>query len=359
VKVLLAEDDSASRILFSRWLAKWGYQVTAVGDGEAALEALRTDEGLRLCVMDWMMPGLDGIDVCRAIRARSEPYTYVILLTGKTNKEDVVRGLEAGADDYIVKPCHALELEVRLRAGRRVLELQEALIASREALRREAMHDALTGLLNRTALLDHMGRELGRVAEHGGALCAIMVDVDHFKSINDEHGHLVGDSVLRMLARRFEGVLRTYDAAGRFGGEEFLLALPDCDARYGQAVAERLRREIESRPVRTRQGDVQVTASFGVASAEPGSPVAAESLIRAADAAMYRAKFTGRNRVCVAEPGDWESPVVSTRSESMAALAGLAATLDGAPSAEAGVVGGAVARGPVDEDAQAAPKSVA
>ncbi|MCD6043133.1 MAG: diguanylate cyclase, partial [Burkholderiales bacterium] len=358
VKVLLAEDDSASRILFSRWLAKWGYQVTAVGDGEAALEALRADQGLRLCVMDWMMPGLDGIDVCRAIRGRSEPYTYVILLTGKTNKDDVVRGLEAGADDYIVKPCNALELEVRLRAGRRVLELQEALITSREALRREAMHDALTGLLNRTALLEHMGRELGRVSEHRGSLCAIMVDVDHFKSINDEHGHLVGDSVLRMLARRFEGVLRTYDAAGRFGGEEFLLALPDCDAHYGQAVAERLRKEIESRPVRTRQGDVQVTASFGVAAATPGNQVEVEGLIRAADAAMYRAKFTGRNRVCAAEPGDWESPVVSTRSESMAALAGLASRLEGAASAEAGA-GGAASRGQSDESEQAAPISVA
>ncbi len=328
--------------------------MTAVGDGYAALEALRTDPGLRLCLMDWMMPGLDGIDVCRAVRARSEPYTYVILLTGKTNKEDVVRGLEAGADDYIAKPCHALELEVRLRAGRRVLELQEALIASREELRREAMHDALTGLLNRTALLDHMERELGRVAQ-GGSLCAIMVDVDRFKSINDEHGHLVGDSVLRMLARRFESVLRSYDAAGRFGGEEFLLALPDCDARYGQAVAERLRKEIESRPVRTRQGEVQVTASFGVASAERDSGVSAENLIRAADAAMYRAKFTGRNRVCQAEPGDWEPPAVSARSQSMAVLAGLASEV---PSAEpAAAVGGGAGAG--EEDALTAPSSVA
>ncbi len=320
MKVLLAEDDPAARILFSRWLTKWGYQVTAVGDGLSALEALRDDQGLRLCVVDWMMPGLDGVDVCRAIRARSEPYAYVILLTGKTEKEDVVRGLDAGADDYIAKPCHALELEVRLRAGRRVLDLQEALIASREALRREAMHDALTGLLNRTALLEHLERELLRVARQSGSLCAIMIDVDHFKSINDEHGHLVGDSVLRMLARRFGGVLRTYDAAGRFGGEEFLLVLPDCDARYGQAVAERLRREIAGRPVRTQRGDIQVTASLGVAAAEPSRHASAEMLLRAADLAMYRAKFDGRNRTCLAEAGDWVPPVASERSRPAASL---------------------------------------
>jgi diguanylate cyclase (GGDEF)-like protein len=358
VKVLLAEDDSASRMLFSRWLAKWGYQVTAVGDGQAALEALRADEGLRLCVMDWMMPGLDGIDVCRAIRERTEPYTYVILLTGKTNKEDVVLGLEAGADDYIVKPCNALELEVRLRAGRRVLDLQEALIASREELRREAMHDALTGLLNRSAFLDHIGHELGRVAKQGAKLCAVMIDVDHFKNINDEHGHLVGDSVLRMLARRFEGVLRTYDAAGRFGGEEFLLALLDCDARDGLAVAERLRQEIASRPVRTRQGEVQVTASFGVASVQAGEVVTAERLLRAADAAMYRAKFTGRNRVCLAEAGDWEGPLVSTRSQALAGLAGRAAAPNGVGSTKA-AAGGAGSHHELDDEVASAPGSVA
>ncbi len=314
MKVLLAEDDPAARLLFSRWLTQWGYEVVAVGDGLAALDALQADPALRLCVIDWIMPGLDGIEVCRAIRARSAPYVYTILLTGKTDKQDVVRGLDAGADDYIVKPCHGLELEVRLRAGKRVVELQEELIASREALRREAMHDALTGLLNRAALLEHLGRELLRVERSKGSLCAIMIDVDCFKRINDEHGHLVGDKVLGMVARRFESVLRTYDAAGRFGGEEFVMVLPDCDARYGEGVAERLRHEIEARPVKTTDGDVFVSASFGVASTEQCREASPPMLLRAADAALYRAKAAGRNRVCRAELGDWIPPVASSRS---------------------------------------------
>lgn len=338
MKVLLAEDDPAARLLFSRWLARWDYQVTAVGDGLSALEALRADPTLRLCMVDWMMPGLDGIDVCRAIRERAEPYVYTILLTGRGDKEDVVRGLAAGADDYIVKPCHGLELEVRLRAGRRVVELQEELIASREALRREAMHDALTGLLNRAALLEHLGRELVRVQRQGSSLCCIMIDVDSFKGVNDEYGHLVGDKVLGMIARRFEGALRNYDAVGRFGGEEFVMVLPDCDARYGEGVAERLRAEIEARPVETPQGSICVTASFGVASTEQHGEATSQALLRAADAALYRAKDGGRNRVCFAEPSDW-APAVSRTSRAQPEAAKAApheAQSDVAPPSAAG-----------------------
>lgn len=306
MRLLLADDDPVDRAILTRWLRRWGYEVHAVADGVEALAALQMDPSIRICVVDWVMPKLDGVGVCRAIRERQqESYVYTILLTAKTQKEDVVRGIEAGADDYIVKPCNPLELEVRLRAGRRVVELQQDLIQSREALRTEAMHDFLTGLLNRAALFEHLDKELVRVQRTGGSLCVIMMDVDYFKAINDEHGHLVGDTVLRDLARRFEGVLRTYDAVGRFGGEEFLMVLANCDSTYGQAVAERLRSHLASKKVRIDGEELPVTVSFGVAATESRRHVNSEALIRAADSALYRAKATGRDRVCVARSSDW------------------------------------------------------
>lgn len=309
MRLLLADDDPVDRAILTRWLSRWGYEVCAVTDGAEALAALEQDPTIRICVVDWVMPHLDGVEVCRAIRERQqENYVYTILLTAKTQKEDVVRGIEAGADDYIIKPCNPLELEVRLRAGRRVVELQQDLIRSREALRKEAMHDCLTGLLNRAALFEHLDKELVRVQRTGGSLCVIMIDVDFFKAINDEYGHLVGDSVLRDLARRFEAVLRTYDAVGRFGGEEFLMVLANCDSTYGEAVAERLRKHLASHGVRINDQELPVTVSFGVAATESRRHVDSESLIRAADAALYRAKATGRDRVCVAKSADWHMP---------------------------------------------------
>lgn len=314
MRILLADDDPVDRAILTRWLERWGYDVTAVGDGEQALAALDEYPSIGICVVDWVMPKLDGVEVCRAIRSRQQDsYVYTILLTGKTHKEDVVRGIEAGADDYIVKPCNPLELEVRIRAGRRLIDLQRDLIVSREALRQEAMRDPLTGLLNRSALFDHLSKELVRVQRNGGSLCVIMIDVDFFKAVNDEHGHLAGDTVLRDLAKRFEGVLRPYDAVGRFGGEEFLMVLSDCDSAYGQAVAERLRGHLAAQKVRIHGVEVPVTASFGVAATENRRHFDAESLIRAADAALYRAKAGGRDRVCIARSADWLAPPPSSR----------------------------------------------
>lgn len=309
MRILLADDDPVDRATLTRWLRRWGYEVSAVSDGVQALEALEQDPSIRICVVDWVMPQVDGVAVCKAIRERQqgqqERYVYTILLTSKTETEDVIRGIEAGADDYIVKPCNPLELEVRLRAGRRVVDLQQDLILSREALRQEARHDPLTGLLNRAALFEHLSKELERAHRTGGSLCVIMIDVDHFKSINDEYGHLAGDTVLRDLARRFEGVLRPYDAVGRFGGEEFLMVLSNCDAEYGDVIGERLRSQLAGQLVRLDGLEVPVTASFGVAATEHRRHVGVEALIRAADNALYRAKAAGRDRVCVAQSVDW------------------------------------------------------
>src|SRR6185295_5091796 len=186
MKILLADDEPIARTMLEHWLAGWGYEVTLARDGESALQALKDDPELRLLVVDWVMPKKDGIEVCKAIRSGpQEPYVYVVLLTAKDDKSDIIAGLDAGADDYLVKPCNPLELKVRLRAGRRVIELQEQLVSARETLRFEAMHDSLTQLLNRRATLEQLDRELVRAARRGAPLTVITADLDHFKAVND------------------------------------------------------------------------------------------------------------------------------------------------------------------------------
>ncbi len=307
MKILLADDEPIARTLLEHWLNGWGYQVTTARDGEAAWNALKADPELRLAIIEWVMPKMDGTHVCRALRQGSqEPYVYVVLLTARDRKDDIVRGLDAGADDYLVKPCNPLELEVRLRAGRRVIELQEQLVRAREALRFEAMHDALTGLLNRRALLSLLDNERSRSSRTGNAMSVIMGDLDRFKSINDSFGHATGDAVLREAAKRMKSSVRAYDSVGRIGGEEFMLILPDCPSRIGMIIAERLRELLAATPIDTPAGPVPVTTSLGVASSEQVNNPLAEDMIRAADSALYRAKHAGRNRALLANASDWE-----------------------------------------------------
>ena len=193
MRVLVADDDPGSRRLMVSKLEKWGYEIVAVADGNEALAALARQDAPPIVLLDWMMPGKSGLEVCREIRAHTkEPYSYIIIVTSKTDKQSVIHGLEAGADDYVSKPFLPQELKVRLRTGRRIIELQHQLIAAREAIREKAMHDPLTGLLNREAILDFLRRELARAEREGGRFGLVMVDLDHFKRVNDERGHLAG-----------------------------------------------------------------------------------------------------------------------------------------------------------------------
>jgi diguanylate cyclase (GGDEF)-like protein len=205
--------------------------------------------------------------------------------------------MEAGADDYVTKPFETKELEVRLRAGRRILDLQADLVKAREALRDQATHDPLTGLWNRYALLDTLKREHSRAGRESTPLAVIMVDLDHFKQVNDTYGHLAGDAVLREAARRMRIHVRSYDHVGRYGGEEFLIVLPGTSEVNAAQLAERLRDAIAREPV-TLAGDlrVAVTASFGVSATDLAAEDQ-ETMIRLADEALYRAKENGRNRV--------------------------------------------------------------
>lgn len=298
--VLIAEDDPMFRCVLENWLRKWNYRVTALENGLDAWSVLQQEDAPQMAILDWMMPGLDGIELCRRIRSQqSGPYKYVLLLTAKGSKEDVVAGLEAGADDYLIKPFDANELRARIRVGKRILELQEALMRVQTELQFESAHDHLTGLWNRGAILGLLQRETQRSVRIGEPLGIMMVDLDHFKQINDTYGHQIGDTVLREVARRMVGSVRNYDHVGRYGGEEFLIVLAECAASSLTATAERMLGNVAERPVETDAGPISVSISIGLVT-EHAAGVAfrkGEELVRAADTALYHAKNKGRNRV--------------------------------------------------------------
>lgn len=302
MKVLVADDDFASRKLLESALSKWGYQVIPVADGDAALAALSGDEAPRLAILDWEMPGKSGVEICLELRARSDgDYVYVLLLTGRTAKEDALSGLDSGADDYLTKPVDPRELKCRLRSGRRIVELQQALREALQTVQHAASHDALTGAPNRAHLLSRLAHEHERSRVDGTRFSVFLLDVDHFKRVNDEHGHGAGDDVLREIAERCRGLVRLHDKFGRYGGEEFLCLLPGAGGHEAVQVAERVRNAIAGAKIRTRAGELSISASIGVATLRPGDTT--ESLVERADVALYRAKNTGRNKTVSAEEG--------------------------------------------------------
>lgn len=308
MQILIAEDDPVSRRILQATLEKWDYQVVAACDGAQAWDLLQAPGAPRLAILDWMMPGLSGPEVCAQVRQQAkEPYTYILLLTARTQKQDLVEGMEAGADDYLTKPFDAQELKVRLRAGTRILDLQVELVAAREALREQATHDPLTCLWNRSSIMEILSRELAKAERHASSVGVIMADLDHFKQINDTFGHQAGDAVLRETARRMQASMRSYDAVGRYGGEEFLIVLPESTDSSALHLAERLRSAIGREPVRLQEGNVAFTISLGVSRSLPGGSVSPDLVVRASDEALYRAKDLGRNRVEWAEPARIES----------------------------------------------------
>ena len=298
MKILVAEDDLVTGRMLQTYLVKWGYEVQIVTDGLQAWRILQQENAPRLALLDWMMPEMDGMSICREVRRLNiQPYIYLILLTARRYQEDVVAGLEAGADEYLTKPFDPYELRARLRAGARIVELQDSLIQAREELRELAMHDPLTHLLNRRAIMDILMAELSRAAREQKPLTVMMVDIDHFKSVNDKFGHPAGDSVLSEVSRRLRGSTRGYDNVGRFGGEEFLVVAPGCDAASGLAQAERLRAVVSSQPITVKDISINATVSVGVATSHELTAQHMETLLSAADKALYRAKENGRNRV--------------------------------------------------------------
>jgi diguanylate cyclase (GGDEF)-like protein len=302
-KVLIADDDATSRLLLGTLLAKWGYEAEVVGDGVEAWLALRKGDAPKLVIIDWMMPGLDGLDVVRELRAGNPgSYTYILMLTSKGRQEDIVAAMDAGVDDYLKKPFGAQELRARLRAGDRILNLEQKLVCALETSEFRATHDFLTGLHNRGAILDLLKRELFRREREQSALGICIVDVDHFKSINDIYGHLAGDEALKRLAVCMTTAVRPYDSVGRYGGEEFLIIAPNCDLEETAKLAERIRQVVAAAEVEIDDRSITITVSLGASAVSQGKGIAtAKALLQAADAALYRAKNTGRNRVEAAD----------------------------------------------------------
>ncbi len=298
MRLLVAEDDRISLLKIVSMLEKWGYDVVACENGLQAWERIQKEDGPNLLLLDWMMPGLNGLDVCRKVRALArEPYCYILLLTSRREKNDIIRGMDAGADDYITKPFSPHELKVRLRAGQRIVDLNRELFETRNALKEQATHDSLTGLFNRPAILEHLTTEMDRRKRQHKNVCVGIMDIDHFKMVNDTYGHHVGDQVLQGTAERIHSALRSYDSFGRYGGEEFLIIMTDCDCEDTTKHFERLRRCLAEKAMQTSKGLVSITSSFGVGVTQPGVDIDPETLIGIADKALYRAKSKGRNRV--------------------------------------------------------------
>ncbi|MFH1113832.1 MAG: diguanylate cyclase [Pseudomonadota bacterium] len=319
MKILIADDHPVTRRLLEAQLTKWGYDVVVCSDGTEAWNVMTSADPPRMAVLDWIMPEISGPVLCRKIREAEadQRYTYVILLTAKNRREDILEGLEAGADDYVVKPFDPNELKVRVRAGARIVELHEKLTEALRVSKYQATHDALTGLWNRDAILGFLRKELARVAREDTTVGVVIGDIDFFKRVNDRYGHLAGDSVLRHVAEKLVSSVRQYDTVGRYGGEEFIMVLPGCDMQTAPQVAERVRVELSKHPARTPEGILPVTMSLGVAVAARGTSTEVDAIVKAADKALYRAKNEGRNRVAAAEedfqwkPNEESKPVKS------------------------------------------------
>ncbi len=298
--ILIAEDDPVSRKLLEKILIKAGNKVVSVENGQKALE-LFNDRFFPIVLTDWMMPEMDGLELCRAIRKNTYPgYVFIILLTAKNSKDDIIRGLRAGADDYLTKPFSHAELIARLNTGKRVLELERSLKDANEEIRVLSITDPLTGTYNRGYMTERFPQEIKRARRYSRALSIILCDIDHFKKVNDTYGHLAGDRVLKDFAQCIRYSIRQdVDWTARYGGEEFLIVLPETDVNGASVMAERLKSELSQRVTETQGKQISITASFGVTGFSPDTPdemISPEAMVSKADKYLYQAKREGRNK---------------------------------------------------------------
>lgn len=297
MKVLIAEDEAISSRALEKSIKDWGYKTVTAKNGKKAWEVIKKDN-IRLAILDWMMPGMNGVELCRKVRQefkeKESKYIYIILLTGRDQQGDIITGLSAGADDYITKPFSFLELKVRLQNGERIIELEDNRL-------KLASYDSLTKLWNRSKILEFFKEELERNRRESQSTGVIMVDIDHFKRINDSYGHFVGDTVLIEVTSRLKNSIRKYDKIGRYGGDEMLIVLPDCNLTNVKKIAERLRRSVAEKKIATDKHVLEVTLSAGGTSSDISPLASRNELIKVSDKALYSAKKKGRNCVLVLE----------------------------------------------------------
>jgi len=296
-KVLVADDSRIYRKLVEQTLSEKQYAVLFAKSGREAID-LFSEHQPSLVITDWMMPDLSGIELCEHIRSHTrQSYTYLIILTGITEKNKLVKGLAAGADDYLTKPFHSDELLARVGVGRRIVELHRQLEAKNLLLEELALTDPLTGLPNRRAIEDWATRQLSGAARYGFSFLVVLADLDHFKTVNDAHGHDAGDIVLKKFSEILKTNSRRSDICGRIGGEEFLFVLTHTTQENARVVVERIRAELEAAKFDFDGSSLTVTASFGLAGFEGTQAPDFNRLVSQADAALYAAKRTGRNRI--------------------------------------------------------------
>jgi len=298
-RVLVIDDSPVYRRLIAGHLRQWGFEVIIAENGAEGWKILEQANSPNLVLLDWIMPGMDGVELCRKVRARksSELCTYMILVTSKENPTDLLKAMEAGVDDYLVKPFDEQELKARLLVGQRVVALQRELIEVRESMHHANTYDGLTGLLNRQEIVEFLRRELARSAREKNPVSIILVDIDLFKMINDQLGPVAGDEVVKEVGRRLRSRLRAYDGVGRYGGEEFLLVLPGCALTSALIRADHVRTFVSSKPVETSAKSRTVTVSMGVAVASGETEAELQLMLNQADAGLFKAKRNGRDRV--------------------------------------------------------------
>jgi len=303
MRVLVADDCPIMRSRLKKHLTEWGFQPVLVGDGKQALDALSAKFAPRLAVLDWMMPVMDGPTVTQQLRKEEfGPYTYIVMLTSRTDADDLVSAFATGIDDFLTKPFNEEELHQRLRAGQRILNLHDKLNQTLDTLKFQSTHDALTGLWNRKAILESLERELNRAFRNQQApetTTIVMLDLDRFKSINDTYGQQAGDEALKRAGEVIRKSVRSYDYVGRYGGEEFIIILPSTSREKVEIVVERVRCNLEHSPFKFQGNQIQLTASLGVVTARKNSTV--EQLVKDADEAMNHAKTNGRNHCVFAD----------------------------------------------------------
>ncbi len=301
MRILIAEDDLTSRLMLQAFLKKWGYEVITTQNGRQALEELIKPDAPKLAIIDWEMPELTGIEVIEHYRSRQESkFAYIILLTAKGEKQNIVEGISKGADDYVVKPFDPEELSVRIRAGQRIVDLQTQLHDANQILEEMTRTDPLTGLSNRRALIKELRSRFQSETEYEMPTAFIMADIDHFKNVNDNYGHDAGDVVLKGVAETLKKAFRQGDIVSRIGGEEFLIIAPDTDPDVIYNVSERARRMIEEQSFQvSKDASISVTCSFGVSFAHLKNNASVDEYIKLADQALYHSKDTGRNKVTV------------------------------------------------------------
>lgn len=302
MKVLIAEDDPSANLLLKRLLFSWGFSIITAFDGTKAWEILQEEDVPQIAILDWMMPGMDGLEVCSRIREREkgrEQYTYVIMLTGRSDKEDIVTGIDAGADDYIIKPFHKMELRARLQTGQRIIELQTACRTANKKLLIMSRLDPLTGALSRSAMLDDLDLAMYRSKRDKKSLSISLVDIDKLKEMNERHGRSAGDQILQDSVRKINACTRRTDCLGRFGGDELLVIMLGTDVDTGMTICHRIKKAIAEKKIVINDQSFPVTVSQSLAVWDGKASI--EEFIASAEHALLVTKTHGRNRVTKAD----------------------------------------------------------